>query len=134
MVDSAGDPIAASPTFRVLRDRLPSTIAALEARRGAFEALFRELKQVGVGRRSLQLAFDFSVRNRTQLHQRILTLREEALGWLAGLAPDHTSGFQNVTATDFGDCSDPAQTTWRKVSGEFLGPYYMDGACDPLAE
>ena len=134
MLDENGIAVEPEPAFRVLRDRLPTTISALEARRAAHDALFSELRQAGVGRHTLQLAFDFVVRSRTQLHEQILTMRGDALGWLGGLAPDDISGFQNVVVDDFGDCSDPAQEIWRKVGGEFLGPYYLDGDINNVLE
>jgi hypothetical protein len=127
MLDSDGNPVPPEDTFRVLRDRLPSTIPALEARRPHFERLFHELWRAGVQRHDLQLAFDFVVRSEKQLHEQMLTMRDDALGWLGGRAPDDVSGFDNVAVTSYGDCSDPAQPIWRKVTGTFDGPYYMDG-------
>lgn len=127
MLDAGGEPIAPEDTFRVLRDGLPSTIPALEARRDHFEDLFRELRRQGVQRHDLQLAFDFVVRSEKQLHEKMLFMRDDALSWLEGLAPDDVSGFEKVAVQDFGDCSNPSQAIWRKVTGTFDGPYYMTG-------
>jgi hypothetical protein len=127
MLDAAGEPVPTGEVFRALRDRSPSTIPALEARREHFEDLFRTLHRSGVARHDLQLAFDFVVRSEEQLHERMLFLRDDALAWLAAREPDDTSGFANLNVTEFGDCSSPSQRFWRRVSGTFAGPNYMDG-------
>lgn len=126
MVDGNGEVIPAEVTFATLRDGLPTTIDAVEARRAGLEDVLDRLEQNGVTHESLQLAFDFSVRSEKQLHERMLFMRDDALAWLGGLAADDVSGFANVQVQDFGDCSLPGQETWRQVSGTFDGPYYMD--------
>lgn len=127
MRNAAGERIEPEPVFRAFRNRFPSTIPALEARRGEMEEIFATLAHFGVKRRTLQLAFAFSTRSESQLHERMLAMRDESLTWLESLAPDDVSGFVGVQVEDFGDCSDPGQLTWRKVKGDFLGPNYLTG-------
>jgi hypothetical protein len=130
MKNASGETIEAEPVFAAFRDRRASTIEAVEARREAMEQVFRDLHRAGVGRHALQLAFDFTVRSERQLHERMLTMRDDALGWLAGLPADDTSHFGPIEVVDYGDCSDPGQLTWRKVGGSFDGPYYLTGNID----
>jgi hypothetical protein len=127
-----GNPVESEPAFRALRDRLPSTIPALEARRAHFEDVFHRLMQAGVKRRDLVLAFDFVTRSDEQLTHRMLTMRQDALDWLAAVAPGDISGFQNVTVQNFGNCSNPTQRIWRRVKGTFKGPYYMTADIDNI--
>jgi hypothetical protein len=130
LVDPAGDPVRPEKTFRALRDRLPTTLESLEARRDRFEDIFERLWHAGVSRHDLVLAFDFSVRSEQQLTERMLFMRDDALAWLEGLAPDDVSGFSNLQVSDFGPCTDPAQRIWRRVRGDFAGPYYLTGNMD----
>lgn len=134
MRDAAGTLVPVEDVFRVLRDGLPSTIPALEARRAHFEDLFRTLRGAGVARRDLQLAFDFVVRSDKQLTQDMLFMRDDALAWLGGLAPDDTSGFAGLSVQTFGDCSSPGQRIWRRVKGTFAGPNYMNGNIDDVTQ
>ncbi len=127
LVDGSGEVIPAEITFRVLRDRLPTTIDSLNDRRARFEESFAMLRHAGIARHELQLAFDFTVRSEKQLHERMLAMRDDSLEWLAAVDEGDVSGFADVQIDDFGDCSDPAQRIWRSVSGTFDGPNYMDG-------
>jgi hypothetical protein len=134
MLDASGKKLAPEAVFRALRDRHPSTIPALEARREHFEDLFDELKKAGVSRHELQLAFDFSVRSDAQLTGDMLVMRDDALAWLADVASDDVSGFSPLTVTNFGNCTSPTQRIWRRVAGTFNGPSYMNGNInDPTA-
>ena len=112
----------------MLRDRLPTTIDALEARRAHFDDIFHQLWRAGVQRHDLQLAFDFVVRSEKQLHERMLIMRNDALDWLDALDPSDVSGLKNAMGVpgeldveEFGDCSDPDQEIWRRASGTFDG-------------
>jgi len=130
MLDASSNPVPVEATFRALRDRLPSTIPALEARRAQFEQIFDILRHARVARAELQLAFDFRVRSDQQLTERMLFMRDDALAWLAALSPTDTSGFSPLTITNFGNCLSPSQRIWRRVSGTFNGANYMNGNID----
>lgn len=125
--NGAGETIPPQIGFQALRDRLPTTIDSIESRRDHFEELFDELKHAGVKRHDLQLAFDFQVRSATQLHQQMLSMRDDSMAWLAARAADDVTGFAGVQVDEIGDCSHPGQTIWRVVRGTFAGPNYMDG-------
>jgi len=91
--DPLGEPVQPEPAFRALRDRRPSTIPALEARRDHFEDIFQQLRLAGVPRHDLVLAFDFVVRSDEQLTERLLAMRDDALAYIDGLDPGDVSGF-----------------------------------------
>jgi hypothetical protein len=135
--DPLGEPVRPEPAFRALRDRRPSTIPALEARRDHFEDIFRELWRAGVPRRNLVLAFDFVVRSDEQLTERLLVMRDDALAYVDGIDPADVSGFVLDDAFNaanvYGDCSDPAQPIWRRVKGTFEGPFYLTETIDSAA-
>jgi hypothetical protein len=135
--DPLGEPVQPEPAFRALRDRLPSTIPALEARRDHFEDIFRQLWYADVRRHDLVLAFDFVVRSDQQLTERLLAMRDDALAYVDGLDPADVSGFVLDDAFNaanvYGDCSDPGQQIWRHVKGTFEGPYYLTDTVDSFS-
>ena len=57
LVDAAGAPLEPAESFRALRDGVPTTNSAIEARRPAMEQVFAELEAAGVQRGDLFLAF-----------------------------------------------------------------------------
>ncbi len=130
MKDAAGELLEPEPVFRALRDRSPSTIPALEARRDEMEAIFDALKASGISRWNLQLAFGFATRSEEQLHERMLTMRDDALGWLAALAPDDVSGLTDLEVDELSSCEGDSTGTWRKIKGNFHGPSYMTADID----
>jgi hypothetical protein len=128
--DPLGNPVEPEPAFRALRDKLPSTIPALEARRAAFEDIFGELHHAGIARFSLALAFDFVVRSDQQLTSAMLAMRDDALAYIDAIpAGDSSAVTLNNTfnASHVNDCSVPGTLTWRQVKGTFQGPFYLTG-------
>ena len=92
LVDPLGEPVKPELAFRALRDRLPSTIPALEARRASFEDIFERLRHAGVWRHELTLAFDFVVRSDEQLTSTMLALRDDALAYADAIPAGDASG------------------------------------------
>jgi len=125
LVAPNGRRVKPEPVFRALRDRSPTTIDAVEERRDRFEDIFRTLRGVGVERGDLVLAFDFVVRSQDQLTRQMLTMRDDALSYLDSLPPTDVSGFDIQEVDAFGDCTDPGQRIWKRVSGTFAGPSYL---------
>jgi hypothetical protein len=123
-----GSAITPESSFAALRDRRPSTIASLEARRLHFEDLFFRLRHAGVERDDLQLAFDFVVQSDEGLTGQMLSMRDQAFAWLAAQsAPSFT--VQSVTEND---CSQPGAFVWRVISGTFQVPLFLTS--DPVAD
>jgi len=138
LVDPSGDLVEAEPAFHALRDFHPTSIDALAARRLHFEEIFFTLfNKAGVKRRDLQLAFDFTVRSKQQLTERMLIMRDDALAYIDGIAADDTSGFVLKNVFNFDntfDCSVPGTRIWRHVKGTFKGPYYLTASMSSATE
>ena len=90
MADHDGAAIAPTATFRVYRDNLTTTIDAIESRRPAMEATFTALRDAGVQRTDLQLAWDFTVASTRNISERMLHIRDTALTALGDNAPAYT--------------------------------------------
>jgi hypothetical protein len=133
LVDGAGQPIEAEPVFAALRDGRPTDIPEVEARRADFERIFQRLGEAGFARASLQLAFDFTVASDENLTGQMLSMRDQALAWLA--AQDQTtSPTFSVDSVVERDCSQPGERIWREVRGRFEVPLFlsMDPETDPI--
>ena len=131
LVDPNGEPVKPEPAFRALRDRLPSTIPALEARRAAMDEMFGRLRHAGVWRHELVLAFDFVVRSDEQLTSTMLAMRDDALAFVDAIpAGDASAVTLNAAfnASHVNDCSVPDQKIWKQVRGTFKGPFYQTGS------
>lgn len=135
LVDPSGNPIEPEPAFRALRDRTPTTIDAIEARRRDFEHdVFRVLRRapVPVPREDLQLAFDYRVQSAEGLRGAVLSMQQQAYDWLEHQVD--VLGNQTFSVRPFGadppmsqefDCSAPGATTWRILRGTFQAPLFL---------
>jgi hypothetical protein len=121
-----GTPVESEPPFAVLRDRRPTTIAALEARRARFEEIFFRLERAGVPRRNLVLAFDFVVQSDAGLTDQMLSMRDQAFAWLAS-QPQPTFTVDAVTQND---CTQAGAFVWRTVTGTYQVPLFLSS--DPV--
>jgi len=122
--DGDGEPIPAPPEFRVFRDRHPSDLAAVQARRPDMEAIFQRLEAHGVARDTLYMAWDFTVRSSASVAKANLGMRDRALETLAGEAPE----FEIISVEDFAEGD-----TLRRVEGRMRVPNFLnlpDGLCD----
>jgi hypothetical protein len=122
VVDRAGTAIGPSDVFRAYRDRLRTDVAEVEARRPHIEDLFSTLRQAGVGRGDLVLAWDFTVASGRNLSERLLAVRDDAFQQLGDAAPAFT-----VTA------SRPSSRAnlLREVEGTFEVPSYLTSTGGP---
>ncbi len=125
--DPNAQPVAPEEYFRVLRDREPTTIPAVELRRSRMEeAIFDRLSALGIDRSELILAFDFVVRSKSQLTQRLLTMRDVGFNYLEDVEGDPSRvNFQVEEVLDH-DCNAPGQVIWRELHGEFETPLFLD--------
>jgi hypothetical protein len=119
LVDGGGAAIAPSDAFRALRDGLPTTNPAVEARRPAMERVFADLDRVGVPRDDLFLAWDFTVASARNLSERLLHIRDDAFAELGDGAPA-------FTVTDVSETGGA-----RTVFGTFEVPRYLTGDGGP---
>jgi hypothetical protein len=77
-----GRAIQARRAFRLFRDRLPGGGPAVRRRRAHMEDVFERLGRAGVRRRSLYLAWDFTVASERNLTQRLLSIRDRSFAQL----------------------------------------------------
>ena len=150
--NAAGVRIPPSTAFRVYRDRQSSTDPAVNARRPHMESLFRTLQRAGVNRRSLYLAWDFTVASERNLSERALFMRNDAFAQLGdtnlsdlqvqGNAPQFTvtrtcddSGCSVPPTPELGCQADTVDTRIaRCVEGHFTVPCYLNQpGCPPGA-
>jgi hypothetical protein len=142
--DADGHTIPAQPAFRLYRDRKRTREPAVERRRRHFESIFRTLRRAGIPRRSLYLAWDFTVGSERNLSGRALHVRNDAFAQLGdrnlrnlrvqGDAPQ----FSVTAVTNFAPCgSDGCQEgeddrIARRVEGTVRVPCYLDQpGCPP---
>jgi len=117
--DAAGATIAPSRAFRLYRDRIPTYVPEIEARRAHMESIFSTLAAAGIARSDLTLAWDFTVASTRNLTERMLHLRDDAFASLGGGVPSFTvTSVENLT---------PAQDARiaRRIRGTFQVPLYL---------
>ena len=139
LVHADGRAVEAEPVFAALRDRRPTTLAAVEARRARTEETLSLLASAGVARESLVLAFDFVVQSDEDLTREMLAMRDRSFAWLAAQPDDAFTVFPFVedpadderVSTEHA-CTGSGYGTWRIVRGTFPAPLYLDS--DPLLE
>jgi hypothetical protein len=127
--------IPAPEGFRYYRDDLPSKEGAINDRRAHFESLFSKLRDAGVPRSDLYLAWDFTVASDENNSRRMLHIRDHAFGLLGdtdlddltvtGTAPAFT-----VTTVDQFTPAENANVA-RRVRGTFTVPCYLAPNCAP---
>ncbi len=120
--DAGGETIAAGDVFRAYRDDLISNVPEVEARRAHFEQIFRELKDAGVARDDLFLAWDFTVASQRNLTERMLHIRDDAFAILG----DRSPAFSVPKVEE-----NPNDELARRVEGTFEVPNYMTGTGAP---
>jgi hypothetical protein len=142
--DANGDPIEAQDSFRTLRDQLPSDNPLINERRAHYQEIFRTLKDAGIKRKDLYLAWDFTVASERNLSERMLSIRDDAFAQLGdtnlsdlavqGGVPPHT----DTSVTDFPPCGDDgcqageSDQLIRRVQGTFVVPCYLDQVGCPV--
>jgi hypothetical protein len=133
--NARGGSIRAGRGFRIYRDRIHTHAKPIERRRAHFERIFRALKKAGVRRRSLYLAWDFTVASERSLSERMLHIRDSAFRGLgdrnlkdlkvAGRSP----AFRIDAVTDYTTAQDDRIA--RKVEGTLTVPCYLTNGCAP---
>ncbi|MDQ1521547.1 MAG: hypothetical protein QOI55_2620, partial [Actinomycetota bacterium] len=122
--DANGTDLQPSRAFEVYRDRIPTFIPAVEARRAHMEQLFTTLAAAGVARDDLFIAWDFTIASERNLSERLLHIRDDAFVSLGGRAPRFT-----VTGVE----ENVDDKIFRRVSGTFQVPKYLTGTGAPGA-
>ena len=110
--NAEGEIIPAQRPFQIYRDRIMTSDPLVEARREHFESLFADLRQAGIAREDLYLAWDFTVASERNLTERMLSIRDDAFAQLgdADLADMKVEGrsptFVITSVTDYQPCGD----------------------------
>jgi len=137
-----GEKLGAPEGFRLYRDKIPTSIEAIESRREHVNGLIRTLKHAGIERSSLYLAWDFTVASTRNLSERVLRIRDDALAQLGDATPGDgvaQGGAPAFTVTDVTDYPlTPVPTDGRgvedirTVTGTYTVPCYLDQpGCPP---
>ncbi len=140
-----GTALKAPAGFRYYRDDLPSDEAAINGQRDRFDRIFKELRDAGIERNDLYLAWDFTVASDENIAGRILKMRDESFadlgdtnladGVVTGTAPSFTVD----TVDNYPDGTDPGENPniARRIRGTFEVPCYLTGGspvpCGPGA-
>ena len=74
--------LRAGAAFRLYRDRKETNNRLIERRRPHLNSIFRKLRKAGVRRKSLYLAWDFTVASEQNLTERVLHIRDDAFALL----------------------------------------------------
>ncbi len=80
--DEKGKEIPVGRGFELYRDDIRTPDNAVEARRSHYEQLFKRLTASGIERKSLYLAWDFTVASERNLSERALSIRDDAFAQL----------------------------------------------------
>ena len=136
--DANGSLLQPSPAFRDYRDRIWTHDKAIEARRRHMEDIFWRLKRAGIKRKSLYVAWDFTVASAHTLSSRMRNIRDDAFAQLGdtNLRDLKVTGappkFTISKVTLFSPCgSDGCQdgendAIQRRVEGTVQVPCYLD--------
>ncbi len=91
LVNDAGAALPATRGFAALRDRTRSPVAGIEARRDRFEReVFPVIDKLGVARKDLQLAWDFTTTTEAGSLSRLLTMRDRLYAAIGDQGPEYT--------------------------------------------
>ena len=127
-----GSTIPAPEGFRYFRDELPSDEAAIDDRREHFEGIFETLRDAGIRRAPLYMAWDFTVASDENIAGRALHMRNDAFASLGDteMADGVVTGDSpQFTVTGTSVPADPQIA--RRVTGTFTVPCYLEPNCDP---
>jgi hypothetical protein len=126
--DADGNTLDAPDWFARLRDDRP-LLKSERSQRERYGQIFKALKDAGIGRKTLYLAWDFTVASSRSLTAPMLSIRDDAFGQLGdsdlsdlqvqGNAP----GFQVTSVQNFTPDQNPRLL--REVNGTFTVPCYL---------
>ncbi|MDQ2676595.1 MAG: hypothetical protein M3Y34_07270 [Actinomycetota bacterium] len=119
--------------FRAYRDRLAPDYPGSNAQRKRFERVFRELRDAGIKRSNLYLAWDFTVATDENIAERLLHMRNDAFSQLGDESMDDEAiqgdspEFEITSVQNL--VGDPELA--RIVEGTFEVPCYLQPNCEP---
>jgi hypothetical protein len=119
MVTSAGQLIAPSEAFQVLRDGLPAASDQVEARRNNIDDVISTLGEFGMTTNDLQIAWDFQTASVEGTTGQITHVREDAFARLPEAGPEYV--IDSIRDWDDEDDYDYK----RKIEATMTIPHYM---------
>lgn len=123
LVGTNGEELEAPIAFRVFRDNNIVEEPRITVRQREFNEVFAQMASAGVERSELYLAWYFTVASADSLAGRLLTMRDDAYGRLAGGAPAF-----RVTGTSTEDLQPGIA---KIVEGTYRVPLYLSGDGGP---
>jgi hypothetical protein len=123
--NAEGDPIPVPRLFQIYRDRIPTYLPAVEARRARMEQVFEAAERAGIPRDQLWLAWDFTTQSVQSLAGNLLHMRDDAFARLGSAAPTFT-----VDSVSEPTLAQDARKL-RDIRGTFQVPLYMTGGGAP---
>ena len=135
LTDTSGKPLKAPDAFRYYRDQIASSKSEINARRDHFESIFKTLRDAGVKRSELYLAWDFTVSSDENNYARALSMRDRAFAELGDtdLSDETVQGsapaFTVDSVTPYAIGANPKVA--RRVIGHYTVPCYLKPNCEP---
>lgn len=131
--DADGNPIDPPAAFRLYRDSDRTSNKTIESRREHFESIFADLAAAGIERKSLYLAWDFTVASTENLTGRMLSIRDRAFAELGdtnltdGIVQGDAPEFTVTSVTDYtGNQTGPGVENIRTIKGTFQVPCFLN--------
>ncbi|MDQ2623488.1 MAG: hypothetical protein M3Y45_10680, partial [Actinomycetota bacterium] len=130
--DSAGTVLKAPEGFRYYRDVLPTGKAAINQRRSHFEDMFKRLRNRGIKRAGLYLAWDFTTASDENNSVRALSMRDQGFATLGdeNLADRQIQGSAPQFTVDSVEENVNSQVA-RRIKGSFEVPCYLKHDSSP---
>ncbi|HMT04505.1 MAG: hypothetical protein KDB48_06650 [Solirubrobacterales bacterium] len=135
LTDVNGSPLTAPTAFRYYRDQIPSSQSGINDRRPHFEKLFEKLREAGIKRNDLYLAWDFTVASNENNYKRALSMRDRAFAELGDtnlgdqIVQGNAPTFQIDNVQTFTPIQNPRIA--RKIQGSFMVPCFLEPSCGP---
>jgi hypothetical protein len=132
LVKDDGTVAPPAAAFKAYRD---GTAPLTDPRRQHMENLFSTLKQAGVARKDLYLAWDFTTASTANVTGRLLAIRNDAFAQLGdsttgdGIVQGNAPAFTVDSVTDMSAAQDSQVA--RRVTGHFTVPCYIAPSCEP---
>lgn len=125
MIGTNGAPLPAPITFQAIRDNNSTTDPRVTERQRDFNIVFAEMAKAGVARQGLYLSWYLTVASTESLSDRMLSMRDDAFGRLAGQSP--TFSIRETSTADL----QPGIA--KVVRGVMQVPLYLNDAGRPGA-
>jgi len=137
---AGGSPVPVNEVFKYLRDGVTTSNPQVEERRAQLADVFSATDAAGLGRNTLNAAWEFTVASERNLTERVIAMRTDAFnqlgdtnlanGSIEGNAPD----MNNVVKTNYDPCPDAntacgnnqRRYAFAKVTGTITVPCYMN--------